>query len=218
MKKFSIAPIDWDLNAFEPNISYQTMLVHVTQLHKKYVDNLNTLLTKGYPQLAELDAADVLRNVSFYFNSEEDKQFYLNNMGGHFCHTLFWYCLSPKGTTKPTAFFDKIGRTRKQVDADLKSEGLKRFGSGWSWLALDTMNRLNVSSTQNHYTPFMKLHRPILCVDLWEHAYFLDRFGNRSEWLDIILKYIDWSKVEQIYVALINNRRHPISNLLTSNT
>ena len=216
MKKYSVAQPEWDLDAFEPNISEQTMFVHVHQLHKKYVDNLNTLLATKYPQLAEIDATEILRNPSFFLDGEEDKQFFINNMGGHFCHTLFWYCLSPNGTQRNTTFFEQIKKTRKQIDTDIKAEGLKRFGSGWCWLSLDSMNRVSVSSTQNHYTPFMKLQRPILCVDVWEHAYFLDRFGNRAEWLDIILKYIDWSKVEFILNTLRANKRHPIVPLLTT--
>jgi len=214
MKKFIAINPSWNMGAFEPDISELTMSVHFEQLHKKYVKNLNDLQTKKYPNLSSFPASDALRNPSFYLDSEDDKQYYINQMGGHFCHTLFWECLNPRGTSRTCSFFDRIGIQQKTLNSAIKEEGLKRFGSGWVWLSINSSGKLDISSTQNHLTPFMRLQTPILCVDLWEHAYFLDDFGDRGLWLDKILKYVDWSKVEKIYLDVKSNRSYPINKML----
>ncbi len=216
MKAFVALEPSWSLEGFEPYISGQTMLVHWGQLHQKYVKNLNDMLKK-YPELVEIPASEILRNPNAYFNDEDDKMKYVNNMGGHFCHTLFWYCISPKPSKPPAELFKQLGTSQRELELKLKTQGLARFGSGWSWLALKHGNELDCYSTQNHFTPFMKLHTPLLCVDLWEHAYFLDRFGNRQEWLDIILQYIAWQRVAQIYQGCIKGGKHPIDNMLITN-
>ena len=214
MKSFVAIKPSWAFNAFEPYISETTMAVHWGQLHQKYVTNLNDMLKK-YPEIVEIPASQILRNPSEYFSTEADRMKYVNNMGGHFCHTLFWLCISPTPKAPSSDFFRKLGTSKKQVETELKNQGLNRFGSGWSWLALKQGDVLDCSSTQNHFTPYMKLQTPILCVDLWEHAYFLDRFGNRSEWLDIILSFVDWSKVEMIYEQVKAGKIHPVEKLLT---
>ena len=216
MKVFVALKPSWAMNGFEPYISEQTMLVHWAQLHQKYVKNLNDMLKK-YPNISSIPASEILRNPSAYFDNEDDKMKYVNNMGGHFCHTLFWYCINPNPSKAPPDFWKALGMNQKQLEAQLKANGLSRFGSGWSWLALKHENTPDCYSTQNHFTPFMKLHTPILCVDLWEHAYFLDRFGNRQEWLDIILQFVDWQKVSNIYQSCIKGKGHPIDKMLVGN-
>lgn len=212
---FSMSKPTWECGQFQPLISETTMLVHLG-LHAKYVQNLNDMLVK-YPELAAISATDALRNPSAYFSNEEDKMKYVNNMGGHFCHSLFWFCIDPNPQQRTQEnFFKKTKTTRAQLEKKLKANGLSRFGAGWSWLALGQGQELKDYSTQNHFTPFMKLQTPILCVDVWEHAYFLDRFGNRSEWLDIILGQIDWNKVNYIYEQVSLGKMHPIEKLLTT--
>jgi Fe-Mn family superoxide dismutase len=215
MKVFKAYEPIWDFGGFEPHISEKTMSVHWANLHNKYVKNLNDMCKK-YPEIVDFDASDVLKNPASYFDTEEDKMFYLNNMGGHFCHTMFWYCISPYGTRGETELFDIIQTPRREIEAQLKGAGMKRFGSGWSWLAINTKNELDCYSTQNHLTPFMRLHEPILCVDLWEHAYFLDYLGDRSKWLDTILKFIDWDQVLNILLGLKQNNRNLICDFLTT--
>jgi Fe-Mn family superoxide dismutase len=212
MTKFIAIEPSWDFNAFEPHISELAMFTHWNQLHKKYVTNLNEL-SKKYPNIVNYKASDVLRNPNAYFDSEEDKTKYINNMGGHLCHTLFWYCISPQGTQKKTQFFDK---NRKEIEKQMKEQGVARFGSGWSWLVLNKDNSLDCYSTQNHNTPFMRLQVPLLCVDLWEHAYYLDFLGFRKEWLDTIFNFIDWSKVDFILANYLNKGIYIIDDMLTT--
>ena len=212
MTKFIALEPSWDFNSFEPHISELAMFTHWNQLHKKYVNSLNDL-AKKYPNIVEHKASEVLRNPNSYFDSEDDKVKYVNNMGGHLCHTLFWYCISPQGTIKPTRFFDT---NRKDIEKHLKDEGLARFGSGWSWLLLNGKNELDCYSTQNHNTPFMRLQVPLLCIDLWEHAYYLDYLGARKDWLDTIMKFVDWTKVDYILTRYLNDGVYIIDDMLTN--
>jgi Fe-Mn family superoxide dismutase len=214
MRIFKALEPNWSFSDFEPYISERTMFVHWAQLHNKYVKNLNDMCKKR-PEIVDFDVVDVLRNPSSYFDSEDDKMFYINNMGGHFCHTMFWYCISPDGTRGSSDLFEELGVSKKSLEQQLKEQGLKRFGSGWSWLALNRRGELECYSTQNHLTPFMRLNDPILCVDLWEHAYFLDDLGDRAKWLDIILKFIDWNQVYNIWHEIHYNNRNIIADMLT---
>jgi len=202
----------WEFDAFEPYVSEKAMFVHWDMLHKRYVNNLNEMLVE-YPELVDIPASQVLKNTSFYLNSEDDKQKYLNNMGGHFCHTLFWYVLSPS-PSKQSSFFDRIGISQKQMEKDIIEQGMSRFGSGWSWLAIKNNAQIECYSTQNHSTPFMRLHQPILCVDLWEHAYYLDYLGQRKDWLTKIVRFIDWDKVSHIYDYAKKYNTHLIDGML----
>ena len=215
MKVFKAFEPSWDFDGFEPYISEQAMFVHWANLHSKYVKNLNDMCKK-YPELVDFDAVDVLKNPSSYFKSEDDKMYYLNNMGGHFCHTMFWYCISPNGTKGNSGIFEALGTTRRSLEQQLKDQGLKRFGSGWSWLSINTKGALDCYSTQNHFTPFMRLHDPILCLDLWEHAYYLDYLGDRAKWLDTILRFVDWNQVFNIWKELHYDNTNIIGSMLTA--
>lgn len=192
----------WDIDAFEPTISATTMLIHTTSLHQKYVNNLNAMLSNS-PQIASVPPSDLLSNLSFYL-SEQEKEMYLNNMGGSLAHTLFWYCLSPK----PLYPISKIERTNigktfgldeETLTKDIKSAAQDRIGSGWVWLALDSNGFLKVYSTINHVTPYMRKQTPLLCLDFWEHAYFLDVHSNKNQWLDNVLQFVDFAKVDIIF-------------------
>ncbi len=204
----------WELDAFEPLISAETMTIHTTQLHQKYVNNLNKWASK-YPQILSLAPSDVLSNLSYYLN-EDDKDFYINNMGGNLAHTLFWYCLSPR----PKIGTMDIHKTKLGQMYHLNGEALigaihnaanERIGSGWVWGALDSSGHLKIYSTLNHATPYMRKQIPLFCVDFWEHAYFLDTHSDKNLWISNALNFMDFSKVDTLLTHLQKN-----NNLLDS--
>lgn len=192
----------WEFTDFEPEISHETLIVHLLQIHKKYVDKLNSwgALNEG---IIAIPPSEVLSNLYSYLD-EKDKRFYVNNMGGHVSHTLFWSLLNKN----PVTGLDSIEDCLFAQDFKLDSEGLKAdiinnamdfMGSGWLWVAIDSRGELRVYCTTIHNTPYMRKQLPLMCIDIWEHAYFLDSCSDRRQWLDSILKYIDFAIVDYIY-------------------
>ena len=195
----------WDIRDFEPHISSETMYVHVHQLHKGYVDKLNKRFSNT--GLLEIEPSEVLRDLDGYL-SGENKEFYRNMMGGNVTHTLLWKCLTP--TPNPTyrsQLLNDFGVHKSDIISKIKSEGLNRFGSGWVWGCIDPFRRtLKIYSTKNHDTPYMRKYIPLFCIDLWEHAYFLDDYGDRTKGLDIICQHIDWEVIDKIYQTFLNGQ------------
>lgn len=196
--------VQWEFSDFFPYISEESLVVHLLQLHMGYVNRLNHwgAQNKG---ILSIPPSEVLSNLYRYIDDSE-KSFYVNNMGGHVTHTLLWGIMNKN----PRVTVDSIELTSLGADfnlkgADFKNEiincGLNQFGSGWIWGCLDSGGYLRVYSTLNHNTPYMRKQTPLFCIDLWEHAYFLDFFGDRRSWLESILNFIDFSVVNRIYEA-----------------
>lgn len=186
----------WGLDSFEPHISTETMFVHVNQLHKGYVNKLNA---KFDSRILEIPPSVILSDLNSYFDNYEDREFYRNQMGGNVTHTLFWQIITPN----PKPFPGNTKDLKKQI-VDL---GLKQFGSGWVWGCVNPKRNyeLKLYSTRNHDTPYMRGYIPIFCIDVWEHAYFLDKHGDRKAWLETICEYIDFHKIEQIMKSITHS-------------
>ena len=184
---------EWSIDAFEPHVSSETMYVHVHQLHKGYVDKLNSRF--GHTSILEIPPSVILGDLKSYFDTFEDREFYRNQMGGNVTHTLFWQIINPN----PKPFLADTSGIKQQI-VEL---GLGQFGSGWVWGCIDPKrnNELKLYSTRNHDTPYMRGYIPIFCIDVWEHAYFLDRHGNRKAWLETICEYIDFHAIDRIMKA-----------------
>lgn len=191
----------WNINDFA-GISPRTLDVHINMLHSGYINKLNREF--GGTGLLELPPSEVLRNLRSYLEPE-NQDFYRNNMGGNVAHTLFWQVISPKPKKlkRNSALKKHFNLNENAVISAVKEEGMARFGSGWVWGVLKNGNEFDIYSTQNHDTPYMRRHIPMFCVDVWEHAYFLDDYGNRSQWLDIITNYLDFDAINAIYESVV---------------
>ncbi len=191
---FSVPDLAYAFDALEPHIDARTMEIHHDKHHAAYVNNLNAAL-EGTPW-AEQSLDAVLTSLD---SIPEDKRMAVrNNGGGHANHTLFWEIMGPNGGGDPSgALGDAIADTFGGV-ADLKAAvndaGVKRFGSGWTWLVWDGTG-LAVKSTPNQDTPVMDGQAPLLGIDVWEHAYYLNYQNRRPDYLEAWWNVVDWNAV-----------------------
>jgi superoxide dismutase, Fe-Mn family len=191
---FELPQLPYDYAALEPHIDEQTMRLHHDKHHQAYVDNANKALagteweeSSVESALAELDAMP-----------EEIRTTVRNNAGGHANHTLFWEIMSPDGGGEPegdlkAAIDDTFGSV-DELKALVNDGGVKRFGSGWSWLVHDGTG-LAVYSTPNQDSPIMQSDEPLLGIDVWEHAYYLKYQNRRPEYLEIWWNCVHWAEV-----------------------
>ena len=191
---FSVPDLSYAFDALEPHIDARTMEIHHDKHHAAYVTNLNAALEGT--KWAEQSIETVLTSLD---SIPEDKRMAVrNNGGGHANHTLFWEIMGPNGGGDPSgALGDAIADTFGTV-ADLKAAvndgGVKRFGSGWTWLTWDGTG-LAVKSTPNQDTPVMDGEAPLLGIDVWEHAYYLNYQNRRPDYLEAWWNVVDWDAV-----------------------
>jgi Fe-Mn family superoxide dismutase len=195
---FELPPLPYDHSALEPHIDTQTMQIHHGKHHAAYVTNLNNAL-KDHADLQAHSAEDLIRNLNDL--PEGIRAAVRNNGGGHVNHTLFWEIMGPNGGGEPTgALAEAINKTFGDF-ATLKQQindaGVKRFGSGWSWLVTDKDGKLSVVSTANQDSPLTDGLTPILGVDVWEHAYYLKYQNRRPDYLGAWWNTVNWEKVAE---------------------
>jgi superoxide dismutase, Fe-Mn family len=193
---YEVPPLPYDYGALEPHIDEQTMRVHHDKHHQAYVDNANKALegTEWADQLVD----HVLANLEIL--PEDIRTAVRNNAGGHANHSFFWEIMGPDGGGEPSgALADAINSTFDSVDA-LKSlvndTGVKRFGSGWTWLVHDGTG-LAVYSTANQDSPISSSDTPLLGIDVWEHAYYLKYQNRRPDYLSAWWNVVNWDAVAQ---------------------
>ncbi len=199
---FELPPLQYAFNALEPHIDATTMEIHHDRHHKAYVDNANAALA-GTPW-QDSSVEDVVTSLDQI--PEDIRGAVRNNAGGHFNHTLFWEIMGPDGGGAPDgALGDAIDATFGSL-VDLKAKvneaGIKRFGSGWSWLVVSG-GALEVMSTPNQDTPLSEGKTPILGVDVWEHAYYLNYQNKRPAYLDAWWSVVNWGAVATKYEAAV---------------
>ncbi|GAB4194896.1 MAG: superoxide dismutase [Roseiflexaceae bacterium] len=195
---FELPPLPYDYSALEPHIDTQTMQIHHDKHHAAYVTNLNNAL-KDHADLQAHSIEDLIRNLNDL--PEAVRTPVRNNGGGHANHTLFWEIMGPNGGGEPTgALADAINQTFGDF-ATLKQQindaGVKRFGSGWSWLVMDKNGKLSVVSTANQDSPLTDGLTPLLGVDVWEHAYYLKYQNRRPDYLAAWWNTVNWEKVSE---------------------
>jgi Fe-Mn family superoxide dismutase len=198
----TLPKLPYAYDALEPHIDAQTMEIHHSRHHKGYVDNLNKALAGT--DLAGKSVEEILVNLDAV--PEKVRTAVRNNGGGHYNHTLFWQMMSPKGgmpkgplTEAITAAFRDVETMLKQ----LKEAALRRFGSGWAWVAVQPGGKLAISSSPNQDNPIMsKSGVAILGIDVWEHAYYLKYQNKRGDYVDAFFKVINWDFVSERYAAL----------------
>ena len=194
---FSVPDLSYDFGALEPHIDARTMEIHHDRHHAAYVGNLNAAVA-GTPQ-ADMDINDLVSDASAVSNPAVR-----NNGGGHANHSLFWTIMSPNGGGEPSgALADAInGAFGSFADFQQKfsTAALTRFGSGWAWLSVDGGNLL-VESTPNQDSPLMDGRTPILGIDVWEHAYYLNYQNRRPDYIKAFYNVIDWNAVAERFKA-----------------
>jgi superoxide dismutase, Fe-Mn family len=197
---FTVPDLPYDYAALEPHIDEQTMRIHHDKHHKAYVDNANAALA-GTP-LENASVEDVVADLS---QVPEDKRTAVrNNAGGHLNHSLFWESMGPNGGGAPSgdlaAAIDSAFGSFDDFKAQLKDAGVKRFGSGWAWLVSDG-SKLAIVSTANQDNPLSDGQKPLLGVDVWEHAYYLKYQNLRPAYLDAWWNTVNWDKVAERFSA-----------------
>ena len=199
---YTVPDLPYDYAALEPHIDEATMRVHHDKHHAAYVTNLNAAI-----EGTELDGRPIEQVLVELDRLPDDKQTAVrNNGGGHANHTMFWEIMGPNGGGEPSGpLAQAIDDTFGGLD-DLKSAmndaGVKRFGSGWSWLVWDGTG-LAVYSTANQDSPILKSYDdvPLLGIDVWEHAYYLKYQNRRPDYLNAWWNVVNWAAVESRYEA-----------------
>jgi Fe-Mn family superoxide dismutase len=195
---YKLPELPYPANALEPHIDAKTMEIHHGKHHNGYVNNLNAALEGA--GVAEQSVEDLCRHIEKV--PEKIRTAVRNNGGGHANHSLFWTIMSPQGG-KPG------GPLAAAIDAELggfdafqeafSKAAATRFGSGWAWLSVDPRGKLAVDSTPNQDNPYMIGNTPILGLDVWEHAYYLNYQNRRPDYIAAFYKIINWPEVGQRY-------------------
>jgi superoxide dismutase, Fe-Mn family len=193
---YEVPPLPYDYDALEPTIDEQTMRLHHDKHHQAYVDNANKALAGT--EWENRPVEEVLANIEIL--PDDIRAAVRNNAGGHANHSLFWEIMSPDGGGAPSgdlaAAISSTFGGLEELKAALNNGGVKRFGSGWTWLVHDGTG-LAVYSTANQDSPISNSHVPLLGIDVWEHSYYLKYQNRRPEYLDAWWNVVNWDAVEQ---------------------
>ena len=202
---FQLEKLPYAYDALALNISATTLETHYSKHYLTYTNNLNRAIL-GTP-LENLTIEEVLAKL------DPNDATLRNNAGGFYNHSLYWKCMGPKSEGEPKnalsdAIIKDFGSFQNFISL-FKDEATKQFGSGWVWLIVDRTGKLQVTSTPNQDNPLMKNAvvpgTPILAIDLWEHAYYLDYQNRRKNYIDAFLNVVDWRKIEENYNAVAKN-------------
>jgi Fe-Mn family superoxide dismutase len=195
---YELPSLPYGYDALEPTIDARTMEIHHGKHHQAYVDNLNKAL-----EGTEWDGQPLERVLTLLDTIPADKRAAVrNNGGGHANHSLFWTIMKPGGGGDPTGTLEAAIRDTfgdpDQLKAQINDAGVKRFGSGWTWLVWDGTG-LAVVSTPNQDTPMMEGKTPLLGIDVWEHAYYLNYQNRRPDYLGAWWDVVNWDEVARRY-------------------
>ncbi len=192
---FTQEPLPFADNALEPHMSANTFSYHYGKHHVAYITNLNKLAEeKGL-------ASESLENIILKASKDDSLSGLFNNAAQHYNHAFFWKCLKPNGGGEPKgALAEQIIKDFGSFEAfkdEFKTAGVTQFGSGWAWLVADSNNKLSVVKTANAGTPLTDGLKPLLVVDVWEHAYYLDFQNARPAFLSSFLDNLaNWDFAE----------------------
>ncbi|RMG72116.1 MAG: superoxide dismutase [Chloroflexi bacterium] len=197
---FKLPDLPYAFNALEPHIDARTMEIHHDKHHAGYTNNLNNAIAGTEWENKSIE--EILANLNAI--PEEKRTAVRNNGGGYANHCLFWEIMSPNGGGQPTGeLADAINAAFGSFDAfkeAFSKAAATQFGSGWAWLVVDN-GKLTVTSTPNQDTPLMEGKTPILGLDVWEHAYYLNYQNRRADYIAAFFNVIDWNKVAEKFAA-----------------
>ena len=196
---FQLPDLSYNHDALEPHIDSRTMQIHHGKHHAGYTNNLNAAVDGT--ELANKSIDDILKNLDM------NNSVLRNNGGGYYNHCLFWEIMSPNGGGSPSGnlagAIEKSFGSFDEFKSKFSSAAGTRFGSGWAWLCVDLNGRLEVCSTANQDNPLMPGEcgkTPILGLDVWEHAYYLNYQNRRPDYIDAFFNVINWEVVAKLYV------------------
>lgn len=196
--KYVLPKLNYAYDALEPFIDARTMEIHHTKHHQAYVNNLNAALEK-HPDL-KLSLEEMLTDPSLI--PADIRQAVINNGGGHFNHSLFWSLLKVNGGSQPTgALLEAINRdfgSLKSFKEKFEAAAKGQFGSGWAWLLVDNNGKLKVIGSANQNTPLSE-GKPILALDVWEHAYYLQYQNRRPDYVSAFWNVVCWETVANLF-------------------
>lgn len=204
---FTLKPLPYSYDALEPHIDAMTMEIHYTKHHATYLNNLKAALEK-YPDWASRSLEEILGSISRL--PENIRIAVRNNGGGHWNHQFFWPLLTPKSSGHPIGALaqaiDTVFGSFEAFQEKFTQAALSRFGSGWAWLILKN-GQLTIVSTPNQDNPLMDITeeaaqgKPILGLDVWEHAYYLRYQNRRADYVKAWWNVINWEEAEKHYLA-----------------
>jgi Fe-Mn family superoxide dismutase len=182
---FTLPKLNYSFNALEPHLDSATMEIHYAKHHQTYCDNFNKAL-ENYPELQTKPAEEILRELNDLPVSDSDRAKIKNHGGGYLNHNIFWSIMGPvkeideKLSADITTAFGSLDKFKEEFSSLAKIH----FGSGWVWLARDHAGALKLYSLPNQDSPYTLGHTPILCLDVWEHAYYLKYQNRRAEFVN----------------------------------
>ena len=198
---YTLPTLPYATDALEPHIDKRTMEIHHGKHHAAYVSKVNGAL-EGHADLAKLEIDDLMRQLSKV--PDNIRGAVRNNGGGHANHTLFWQIMGPGKGGEPGG--DLAGSIKStfgglaQFQEKFAAAAVGRFGSGWAWLVVDS-GKLGITSTANQDTPLSEGKQPILGLDVWEHAYYLNYQNRRPDYIKAWWNVVNWDKVGELYAA-----------------
>lgn len=198
--KYELAKLPYGYDALEPYLDAKTMEIHYTKHHQAYCDKMNAVLEK-YPALTE-SPEELMKKFNTLPMDEADKKVFRNHGGGFINHNLFWQVMDP-ASQRDENLIKEIEQAFGSVEAfkNQFSEAAKNhFGSGWAWLVRNKEGKLVVYSTPNQDSPLSKGDEPILCLDVWEHAYYLKYQNRRPEYIEAWWNVVNWEEVEKNFL------------------
>lgn len=198
---FTLPKLGYGYDSLEPHFDARTMEIHYTKHHATYVKNANKAL-EGHPELASLTGEGILTSL---FTIEEPLRTALrNNVGGHVNHTLWWSIIAPSGGGAPTGDLATAITTQfgsiEAFKARFTEAAMKRFGSGWAWLTIKD-GKLSVTSTANQDSPVSDGAIPVIGIDVWEHAYYLEYQNRRADYVAAFWDVVNWDQAGKNYAA-----------------
>lgn len=199
--QFELVKLPYEYNALMPNIDVLTMEVHYSKHYLTYTNNLNKLVAEDQA-MVDLTIEDILKKLNM--NNADLR----NNAGGYYNHSLFWESMAPKAGGQPkdtlAVVMNRDFGSFEIFKNQFSDAAEKQFGSGWAWLVVDKAGKLSVTSTPNQDNPLMPNQpvkgTPILCLDVWEHAYYLDYQYKRKKYIEAFFNVINWKKVTERYL------------------
>src|SRR5579864_3750795 len=198
---FTLPPLPYSFDALEPYIDAKTMEIHHDKHHAAYVTNLNKAL-EGHADLQNLSVEQLLSQLSKV--PENIRTAVRNNGGGHMNHSMFWKIMKKGGGSEPKGPIAQAIQSAFGSFADFKTKfnqaGATRFGSGWAWLLIKD-GKLGIDSTPNQDNPIMSGGKPVMGLDVWEHAYYLKYQNRRPEYMEAWWNVVDWDAIEKNYAA-----------------
>jgi Fe-Mn family superoxide dismutase len=201
---YKLPKLNYEYKDLSPQIDAKTMKIHHTKHHQGYVDKLNQAL-RHHPELQKKDINQLLSEIRQV--PAQIRQQVINFGGGHANHSLYWQIMKPGGSElEEGKLQDAINERWDQNNFKQKfiDNALSRFGSGWGWLVVNKDRQLELISTANQNSPLMDGYQPILGVDVWEHAYYLNYQNKRADYLAAFWEVIDWKQVGQLFQKAMN--------------